>query len=133
MSLFFIKHKNGIHEVSDVVKRKTNVELKTNSNEILHIIVVTDENYTVYDDRFAGASKKLNSLELFDIDGSFRNIDFDEMRVKFSEAFNELVNALAVHVGKNAVIDLDNIRHEVSDKFTGLHFKITTDTNSYTY
>jgi hypothetical protein len=55
------------------------------------------------------------------------------MRVKFSEAFNELVNALAVHVGKNAVIDLDNIRHEVSDKFTGLHFKITTDTNSYTY
>ncbi|MER1998589.1 MAG: hypothetical protein ABS882_02350 [Lysinibacillus sp.] len=133
MSLFFIKHKYGIHEVIDVVKRKTNIELKTNSNEILHIIVVTDDSYTVYDDRFAGASKKLNSLELFDIDGSFRNIDFDEIRLKFSEAFNELISALSTHVGKNAVIDLDNIRHEVSDKFTGLHFKIITDTNSYPY
>ena len=133
MSLFFIKHKNGIHEVIDIVKRKTNIELKTNSNEILHIIVVTDDSYTVYDDRFAGASKQLNSLELFDIDGSFRNIDFDHMRQKLTDAFDELLNALAVYVGKNSVIDLDNIRHEVSDKFNGLHFKIITDANSYTY
>ena len=131
MSLFYIKHKNGIHEVTDVVKHKTNLELKTNSNEILHIIVVTDESYTVYDDRFAGASKKLNSIELFDIDGSFRNIDFDDMRTKFSEAFNELLNALAEYVGKNTMIDLDNIRHEVSDKFSGLHFKIISDMNNY--
>lgn len=133
MSLFYIKHRNGIHEVIDVVKRKTNIELKTNSNEILHIIVVTDEKYTVYDDRFAGASKQLNSLELFDIDGSFRNIDFDDIRVKFREAFDELLNALSVYVGKNALVELDNIRHVVSDKFTGLHFKVITDTNNYTY
>lgn len=133
MSLFYIKHRDGIHEIIDVVKRKTNIELKTNSNDILHIIVVTDESYTVYDDRFAGASKQLNSIELFDIDGSFRNIDFDDIRLKFSEAFNELINALSVYVSKNALVELDNIRHEVSDKFAGLHFKIITDANSYTY
>lgn len=129
MSLFYIKHRNGIHEVTDVTKRKTNIELKTNSNEILHIIVVTDESYTVYDDRFAGASKQLNSVELFDIDGSFRHIDFDHMRVKFVDAFDELLTALSQYVGKNAMIDLDNIRHEVSDKFAGLHFKIISDTS----
>ena len=131
MSLFYIKHQNGIHEVTDVKKHKTNIELKTCSNEVLHIIVVTDESYTVYDDRFAGASKRLNSVEVFDFDGSFRNIDFDHMRKKFTEAFDELLNSLAIYVGKNTVVDLDNIHHEVSDKFSGLHFKIITDTNAY--
>ena len=28
MSLFFIKHKHGIHEITDVKKHKTNIELQ---------------------------------------------------------------------------------------------------------
>ena len=41
----------------------------------------------MYDDRFAGASKQLNSVEAFDIDGS---LDFDNMRELFRETFTKL-------------------------------------------
>ena len=131
MSLFFIKHKHGIHEITDVKKHTTNIELRTTTGEILHIIVITDENYTVYDDRFAGASKQLNSIEAYDIDGSFRHIDFDTMRELFSNAFSQLIDTLSKFVGLNQLVNLDDIRHEVSDHNKGLHFKIITDTKIY--
>ncbi|MGM9951687.1 MAG: hypothetical protein ACI33P_16245 [Lysinibacillus sp.] len=131
MSLFFIKHKHGIHEITDVKKKKTNVELRTATGEVLHIIVITDEQYTVYDDRFAGASKQLNSIEAYDIEGNFRNIDFDNMRTLFTNAFSQLLDTLAQFVGSDQLVDLDDIRHEVSDHNKGLHFKIITDTQNY--
>ena len=131
MSLFFIKHNRGIHEITDVKKHKTNIELSTATGEVLHIIVITDENYTVYDDRFAGASKQLNSIEAYDIDGSFRNNDFDNMRELFSSAFTQLIDTLSKFVGSNQLVNLDDIRHEVSDHNKGLHFKIITDTKIY--
>ena len=131
MSLFFIKHKHGIHEITDVKKHKTNIELSTATGEVLHIIVITDENYTVYDDRFAGASKQLNSIEAHDIDGSFRHIDFDTMRELFSSAFTQLIDTLSKFVGSNQLVNLDDIRHEVSDHNKGLHFKVITDTKIY--
>ena len=131
MSLFFIKHKHGIHEITDVKKHTTNIELRTTTGEILHIIVVTDENYTVYDDRFAGASKQLNSIGAYDIDGSFRHIDFDNMRELFSNAFSQLIDTLSQFVGSNKLVNLDDIRHEVSDHNKGLHFKLITDTKIY--
>ena len=131
MSLFFIKHKQGIQEITDVKKHKTNIELSTATGEVLHIIVITDENYTVYDDRFAGASKQLNSIEAYDIDGSFRNIDFDNMRELFSSAFTQLIDTLSKFVGSNQLVNLDDIRHEVSDHNKGLHFKVITDTKIY--
>ncbi len=131
MSLFFIKHNHGIHEITDVKKHKTNIELRTATGEVLHIIVITDENYTVYDDRFAGASKQLNSIEAYDIDGSFRNNDFDNMRELFSSAFTQLIDTLSKFVGSNQLVNLDDIRHEVSDHNKGLHFKVITDTKIY--
>ncbi len=131
MSLFFIKHKHGIHEITDVKKHKTNVELRTATGEVLHIIVITDEQYTVYDDRFAGASKRLNSIEAYDIEGNFRNIDFDNMRTLFTNAFSQLLDTLAQFVGSNQLVDLDSIRHEVSDHNKGLQFKIITDPQNY--
>lgn len=131
MSLFFIKHNRGIHEITDVKKHKTNIELSTATGEVLHIIVITDENYTVYDDRFAGASKQLNSIEAYDIDGSFRNNDFDNMRELFSSAFTQLIDTLSKFVGSNQLVNLDDIRHEVSDHNKGLHFKVITDTKIY--
>ena len=131
MSLFFIKHKHGIHEITDVKKKKTNVELCTATGEVLHIIVITDEQYTVYDDRFAGASKQLTSIEAYDIEGSFRNIDFDNMRTLFANALSELLDTLAPFVGSNQLVDLDDIRHEVSDHNKGLHFKIITNEQNY--
>ena len=131
MSLFFIKHKHGIHEITDVKKHTTNIELRTTTGEILHIIVITDENYTVYDDRFAGAAKQLNSIEAYDIDGSFRHIDFDTMRELFSNAFSQLIDTLSKFVGSNQLVNLDDIRHEVSDHNKGLHFKLITDTKIY--
>ena len=103
----------------------------TATGEVLHIIVITDENYTVYDDRFAGASKQLNSIEAYDIDGSFRNIDFDNMRELFSSAFTQLIDTLSKFVGSNQLVNLDDIRHEVSDHNKGLHFKVITDTKIY--
>lgn len=124
MSLFFIKHKHGIHEVLDVRKHKTNIELRTATKDTIHIIILTDESYTVYDDRFAGASKQLSSVEAFDIDSSFRNNDFDHMRDLFTNAFSELLETLASCVGKNTIVDLDSIRHDISDHFKGLHFKV---------
>lgn len=124
MSLFFIKHKHGIHEVLDVRKHKTNIELRTSTKDTIHIIILTDESYTVYDDRFAGASKQLSSVEAFDIDSSFRNNDFDHMRDLFTNAFSELLETLASCVGKNTIVDLDSIRHDISDHFKGLHFKV---------
>ncbi len=131
MSLFFIKHKHGIHEITDVKKKKTNVELRTTTGEVLHIIVITDEQYTVYDDRFAGASKRLNSIEAYDIEGNFRNIDFDNMRTLFTNAFSQLLDTLAQFVGSKQLVDLDDIRHEVSDHNKGLYFKIITDPQNY--
>ena len=131
MSLFFIKHKHGIHEITDVKKHTTNIKLRTTTGEVLHIIVITDENYTVYDDRFAGASKQLNSIEAYDIDGSFRHIDFDNMRELFSSAFSQLIDTLSKFVGSNQLVNLDDIRHEVSDHNKGLHFKVITDTKMY--
>ncbi len=131
MSLFFIKHKHGIHEITDVKKKKTNVELRTATGEVLHIIVITDEQYTVYDDRFAGASKRLNSIEAYDIEGNFRNIDFDNMRTLFTNALSELLDTLARFVDSNQLVDLDDIRHEVSGHNKGLHFKIITNEQNY--
>ena len=131
MSLFFIKHKHGIHEITDVKKKKTNVELRTATGEVLHIIVITDEQYTVYDDHFAGASKRLNSIEAYDIEGNFRNIDFDNMRTLFTNALSEVLDTLAQFVGSNQLVDLDDIRHEVSDHNKGLHFKIITNEQNY--
>ena len=131
MSLFFIKHNRGIHEITDVKKHTTNIELRTATGEVLHIIVITDENYTVYDDRFAGASKQLNSIEAYDIDGNFRNTDFDNMRELFSSAFTQLIDTLSKFVGANQLVNLDDIRHEVSDHNKGLHFKVITDTKIY--
>ena len=112
MSLFFIKHKFGIHEIMDVKKHCTNIELLTTSHETLHIIIVTDESYTVYDDRFAGASKQLSSVEAFDINSSFRNNDFDHMRELFSNALTKLFDKLGEHVGKEKMVDLDTLRHD---------------------
>lgn len=131
MSLFFIKHNHGIHEITDVKKHKTNIELRTATGEVLHIIAITDENYTVYDDRFAGASKQLNSIEAYDIDGSFRNIDFDNMRELFSSAFTQLIDIFSKFVGLNQLVNLDDIRHEVSDHIRGLQFKVISDTKIY--
>lgn len=101
MKLFKLYHSDGIHIITDVKKHKTNIELKTITGEVLYIIVVTDENYTVYDDRFAGASKQLNSVEAFDIDGNFRSLDFDNMRLLFKEAFTKLLQEIAECVNEN--------------------------------
>lgn len=127
MSLFYIKHKYGIHEITDVKKHPTNIELRTTSNERLHIIIVTDENYTVYDDRFAGASKQLSSIEAFDIHSSFRNSDFDHMRQLFSNALTKLLDTLGDNIGKQTVVNLDDLRHDVSDHFKGINFKVLSD------
>ncbi|MGN7476673.1 hypothetical protein ACTHOQ_02365 [Solibacillus silvestris] len=127
MSLFFIKHKYGIHEIMDVKKHSTNIELRTISHETLHIIIITDESYTVYDDRFAGASKQLTSLEAFDINSSFRNNDFDHMRELFLNALTKLFDKLGENVGKQTMVDLDILRHEISEHYKGVYFKILSD------
>lgn len=127
MSLFYIKHKFGIHEILDLKKNCTNIELRTTSNETLHIIIVTDESYTVYDDRFAGASKQLSSIEAFDINSSFRNNDFDHMRELFSNVLKKLFDNLGEYVGKGDLINLDTLRHKISDDFKGVYFKILSD------
>lgn len=129
MSLFFIKHQAGIHEITDLRLRQSTIELLTTTGVKLHLVGVTDDSYTVYDDRFAGASKRLNSIEVFDINGSFKNNDFDPMRVKFEKAFQELLEELAKYVGKNEVVDLVKLNHDISDHFNGLNFAITLDPN----
>ena len=129
MSLFYIKHKFGIHEILDLKKHSTNIELRTTSNETLHIIIVTDESYTVYDDRFAGASKQLSSIEAFDINSSFRNSDFDHMRELFSNVLTKLFDCLGDYVGKGAMIDLETLRHDISKDYKGVYFKILSDIN----
>lgn len=127
MSLFYIKHKFGIHEIMDLKKHCTNIELRTTSKETLHIIIVTDESYTVYDDRFAGASKQLSSVEAFDINSSFRNNDFDHMRELFSNALTKLFDKLGDNVGKGTLVDLDSLRHDISEHYKGIYFKILSD------
>lgn len=127
MSLFYIKHKFGIHEITDVKKHSTNIELRTTSNETLHIIILTDDSYTVYDDRFAGASKQLSSVEAFDINSSFRNSDFDHMRDLFSNALTKLLDTLGQGVGTQNVVDIDTLRHDISENFKGIYFKIISD------
>ncbi len=134
MKLFKLYHSDGIHIITDVKKHKTNIELKTITGEILYIIVVTDENYTVYDDRFAGASKQLNSVEAFDIDGSFRSLDFDNMRSLFKEAFTKLLQEIAECVNDgDELVDLDTLRHKVSAQIKGIHFRVISDTKKYEY
>lgn len=133
MSLFFIKHAGGIHEITDLRLRQTTIELLTATNIHLHLVLVTDDSYTVYDDRFAGASKRLNSIEVFDINGSFRNIDFDEIRTKFRRAFEELLEELTKYVGQNKVVDLDKLNNEINEHFKGLNFVISLDTNIISY
>ena len=130
MYLFKICHKDGIHIIKDVKKMRSSIELTTATNEVLHIIAITDETYTVYDDRFAGASKKLNSLEAFDIDSSFRSLDFDQMRELFRVAFTALLSRLLKAASsKEDFINLDDIRHEISNEINGIHFKIVTNTH----
>lgn len=93
--------------------------------------MVTDENYTVYDDRFAGASKQLNSVEAFDIDGSFRSLDFDNMRSLFKESFTKLLQEIAVCVkNKEELVDIDTLRHKVSAQIKGIHFRVISDTKN---
>lgn len=134
MKLFKLYHSNVIHIITNVKKHKTNIELKTITNEVLHIIVVTDENYTVYDDRFAGASKQLNSVEAFDIDGSFRSLDFDNMRELFREAFTKLLHEIADCVnGKDELVDIDTLPHKVSAQIKGIHFRVISDTTKFEY
>lgn len=133
MSLFFIKHPAGIHEITDLRLRQNTIELLTATGTKLHLVVVTDDSYTVYDDRFAGASKRLNSIEVFDINGSFKNVDFDPMRVKFEKAFQDLLEELSKYVGKNEVVDLVKLNDEISEHFKGLNFAITLDSNILTY
>ncbi len=90
---------------------------------------MTDENYTVYDDRFAGASKQLNSVEAFDIDGSFRSLDFDTMRTLFKEAFTKLLQEIAECVNdRDELVDIDTLRHKVSAQIKGIHFRVISDT-----
>lgn len=133
MSLFYIKHPGGIHEITDLKMRQTNIELVTAVGTKLHLVIITDDSYTVYDDRFAGASKRLNSIEVFDMNGSFKNVDFDPMRFKFVKAFEELLEELAKFVGKNEIVDLNELNHEISEHFHGLNFAITLDPNIFTY
>lgn len=134
MKLFKLYHSDGIHIITDVKKHKTNIELKTITGEVLHIVVVTDENYTVYDDRFAGASKQLNSVEAYDIDGSFRSLDFDNMRELFREAFTKLLHEIADCVnGKDELVDIDTLRHKISAQIKGIHFRVISDTTKFEY
>lgn len=131
MSLFNIRHAEGIHIIVDVKKHKNHIELKTITGEELFIIAITDESYTVYDDRFAGASKQMNSIEAFQIDGSFRSLDFDNMRKLFTDSFNCLMDELAKFVGTKELADLDAIKRALSKDVKGIYFKIISDTKTY--
>ena len=53
------------------------------------------------------------------------------MRELFSSAFTQLIDTLSKFVGSNQLVNLDDIRHEVSDHNKGLHFKVITDTKIY--
>ncbi|ETT86561.1 hypothetical protein MKZ08_10615 [Viridibacillus sp. FSL R5-0477] len=133
MSLFNIKHTEGIHSITDVKKHKNNIELHTVTGEELYIVAFSDETYTVYDDRFAGASKQMNSIEAYEIDGSFRNLDFDAMRSLFSNSFDRLMDELSTYVGSNKLVNLDDVKEEITKEIKGIHFKIITDTKKYQY
>ncbi|WP_102691695.1 hypothetical protein [Rummeliibacillus pycnus] len=131
MSLFNIRHADGIHIIVDVKKHKNHIELRTTTGEELFIIALTDENYTVYDDRFAGASKQMNSIEAFQIDGSFRNLDFDNMRTLFTDSFERLMDELAKYVGSNELVNLETLKESVTKDVKGIYFKIISDTKTY--
>ncbi|MBK3495150.1 hypothetical protein JFL43_09835 [Viridibacillus sp. YIM B01967] len=133
MCLFNIKHAEGIHRITDVKKHKNNIELRTVTGEKLYIVAFSDETYTVYDDRFAGASKQMNSIEAYEIDGSFRNLDFDPMRSLFANSFNRLIEELSNFVGSNKLFNLDDVKEEITKEIKGVHFKIITDTKKYQY
>ena len=124
MHLFKMKHTDGIHIIDDVKKHKNNLQLQTITGEELFIIAVTDENYTVYDDRFAGASKQLNSIEAFDINGSFRSLDFDNMRDLFTKAFDHLLEHIAALITNEELINLDVLKEKIAAEVPGIHFKI---------
>lgn len=127
MHLFKMKHADGIHIIVDVKKHKNNLQLQTITGEELFIIAVTDENYTVYDDRFAGASKQLNSIEAFDINGSFRSLDFDSMRNLFTSAFDHLLEHIAQLIETQAVINLDELKEKIAKEVPGIYFKIISN------
>lgn len=127
MHLFKMKHADGIHIIVDVKKHKNNLQLQTTTGEELFIIAVTDENYTVYDDRFAGASKQLNSIEAFDINGSFRSLDFDSMRNLFTSAFDHLLEHIAQLIETQAVINLDELKEKIASEVPGIYFKIISN------
>ncbi|MBM7698145.1 hypothetical protein [Kurthia huakuii] len=127
MHLFKMKHADGIHIIDDVKKHKNNLQLQTITGEELFIIAVTDDSYTVYDDRFAGASKQLNSIEAFDINGSFRSLDFDNMRALFTKAFDHLLEHIATLITTEALVDLDELKEQISVEVPGIHFKIISN------
>lgn len=127
MHLFKMKHTDGIHIIDDVKKHKNNLQLQTITGEELFIIAVTDENYTVYDDRFAGASKQLNSIEAFDINGSFRSLDFDNMRNLFTKAFDHLLEEIATLITSEELVNLDALKEKIAAEVPGIHFKIISN------
>lgn len=127
MHLFKMKHADGIHIIVDVKKHKNNLQLQTITGEELFIIGVTDENYTVYDDRFAGASKQLNSIEAFDINGSFRSLDFDSMRDLFTRAFVHLLEHIVDLMEQDQVINLDQLKEQIAKEVPGIYFKIISN------
>lgn len=127
MHLFKMKHADGIHIIVDVKKHKNNLQLQTITGEELFIIGVTDESYTVYDDRFAGASKQLNSIEAFDINGSFRSLDFDSMRELFTRAFGYLLEHIAELMVDDQVINLEQLKEQIAEEVPGIYFKIISN------
>jgi len=127
MHLFKMKHADGIHIIDDVKKHKNNLQLQTITGEELFIIAITDENYTVYDDRFAGASKQLNSIEAFDINGSFRSLDFDHMRALFTKAFDHLLEHIATLITTETLVNLDELKQQIAVEVPGIHFKIVSN------
>lgn len=95
---------------------------------------MTDENYTVYDDRFTSASKQLNSVEAFDIDGSFRSLDFDNMRELFKVAFTKLLHEIADCVNdKDRLVDIDTLRYKISAQLKGIHFRVISNTKNFEF
>lgn len=66
-------------------------------------------------------------MEAFDSTSSFRNSDFDHMRELFSNALTKLLDTLSDSIGQQQVIDLDSLRHDLSEIFKGIYFKVLSD------
>ena len=70
-------------------------------------------------------------MEAFDIDGNFRSLDFDNMRLLFKEAFTKLLQEIAECVNENdELVDIDTLRHKVSAQINGIHFRVISDTKN---